>query len=139
MVAAPRRTLVLIAGVLVLGWIVSSCSSGSSEDAALGTAGRAPAFVDVQMSTFDVTVENRAGEPVIDMLVSIKPVGGFTLYTTRVPRLGSGEKRVLSVNEFTSRDGTPFSLRVVRPKEITVTAVDLSGGKKFAMTTPWKQ
>ena len=137
MVAASRRTLVLAIGVLSLGCLVSSCSSSADSASAVGTSGAGQVFANVTMSAFDVTVENLAGQPLVDIEVTLKPAG-FIVYTERIPRLGSGEKRSLKVSDFTSRDGTPLSLRVATPKEVRVAAVDVTG-KKFEMTTPWKQ
>ena len=136
MVAVPRSTPALAIGVLTLGCIVSSCSPSTNTAGAVGTSGAAPAFANVQMTAFDVTVENVSGQPLVDLEVTIKPAG-FVVYTERIPRLGSGEKFAIKTSDFTSRDGTPFSLRVATPREVKIAAVDVSG-KKFEMSTPWK-
>ena len=36
-----------------------------------------------------------------------------------------------------SRDGTPFSLRVIKPKSIRIKATDLNG-KAYDFENPWK-
>jgi len=36
-----------------------------------------------------------------------------------------------------SRDGTPFSLRVIKPKSIRIKATDLNG-KAYDFEIPWK-
>jgi len=92
----------------------------------------------IEPSSIVMTMENREQQPLLDVRIAIRPVGGQTEYIKLVSRLESGEKRTVSIGEFNGRDGTPFSLRVVKPKEIAVTATGLSN-EKFAMTVPWTQ
>lgn len=134
-----RSASLVIAGVVVFGSIVSACSGDSSSEiaGATGTSGEA-SFVDLQADSFSVTVANRVGQPLTDVRIAINPYGTATVYTTSLSRLESTEKRDLSLAEFRGRDGTPFSLRIARPKTITVTAVDLLG-EKYEMTVPWKR
>lgn len=142
MTYAFRRAIVGIVGVLACGWIVSACSGGSSQagvPGAVGTSGQnEPAFVDLHVSSMFITIENRAAQPLLDVRVAIKPLGRPLPFTTTIPRLESSEKRDLSLSQLRGRDGTPFNLRVTRPEEITVTAVDLVG-EKYEMTRPWER
>jgi hypothetical protein len=92
----------------------------------------------IEPSSIVMTVENREPQPLLDVRIAIRPVGGSTEFVKFLSRMESGEKRTVSLGEFNGRDGTPFSLRVVRPKEIAVTAVGLTN-EKFAMTVPWRQ
>ena len=62
---------------------------------------------------------------------------GMPTFADRVSRLEANERRPIRQGDFTSRDGSSFNLRVARPKEITVTAKDLSG-KQFEATLPWE-
>jgi hypothetical protein len=94
--------------------------------------------MNIEPSSIVMTVENTVSQPLLDVRIAIKPIGGSTEFTKFMSRLESGEKRTVSLGEFNGRDGTPFSLRVVRPKEIAVTAVSLTN-EKFAMTVPWTQ
>ena len=139
MATAFQRIVTSSAAVLVAGFLASSCSSaGSAEPGASGTSGGAPAFVSLMTSSMFVTVENRAGGPLLDIRLAIKPIGGVTEFTKLITRMEAGEKRNISLRDFGGRDGTPFNLRVVKPKEVNVTAVDLMS-KKYAMTVPWSQ
>ena len=72
-----------------------------------------------------MTVENRAGGPLLDVRLAIRPIGGVTEYDKLISRLEGGESRSVSLGEFNGRDGTPFSLRFVRPKDVRITATDL--------------
>ena len=121
-----------VLGALALGVTLSGCSQGP------GSGQTGPAFVDLKIGSLYITVENRAQRPLLDIRVAIKPVGASTEFIKIISRMEGSEKRDLSLGEFSGRDGTTFSLRVVRPKEVEVTATDLVGAK-YQMTTPWKQ
>jgi len=124
--------------VFAAACLASACAaSPSAEPGAAGTAGHQAAFMAIESSSLFMTIENRAAQPLLDVRIAIRPIGGATEYTKLVSRMESSEKRTLSLGEFSGRDGTPFSLRVVRPKDITVTAVSLTN-EKFSMTTPWR-
>jgi len=139
MATAFQRLVAFSLVVLVSGCLVSSCSTArSAESGAAGTSGEGTAFVGLMISSIFMTVENRAGGPLLNVRLAIKPIGGSTEFTKLLNRMESREKRNISLGEFGGRDGTPFSLRVVRPKEVHVTAVDLMD-KKYAMTIPWSQ
>jgi hypothetical protein len=122
---------------LILACSVVACSGDSAlGDSAVGTAG-ASAPINIVQSSMFLSVENQAGQPLVDIAISIQPVGGTMPYTTRVSRLESGGKKDLSFGDFAGRDGTRFNLRIARPRAITVTAADLVG-KKYETTVPWK-
>jgi hypothetical protein len=129
--------------VIVLACLASACS-GNKEDtlAAVGTTGSTPAAINVQVNSMYVTIENRAGQPLLNMRVAINPAGD-TPYVTTIPRMGSGEKRDLPFSEFVATgqrrlDGQQrrFEPRGARPREVAVTAVDLVG-KAYDVTVPW--
>lgn len=133
MTTAFRRAAILGTAAFVSGFLASACSG---ESGSVGTGGQQGAFVGVQASSLFVTIENRAAQPLLDVRIAIKPVGGSTEFTKLLSRLESADKRDISLGDFSGRDGTAFNLRVVRPKEIVVTAVSLTG-QKFATTVPW--
>jgi len=114
-----------------------ACSPSSARGPAGGAPGQKP-FLSIEPSSIVMTVENQEQQPLLDVRIAIRPVGGSTEFIKLVSRLESGEKRTVSLGEFNGRDGTPFSLRVVRPKEITATATGLTN-EKFSMTVPWSQ
>lgn len=133
-----------IVGVLAFGLVASGCSGGSSRvgvPGAVGTSGHSePALIELEVTpALSITIGNRAAQPLFNVNVTIKPVGGAELYTTSLPRLEPSETRNLAFGHFRRSDGTPFSavLGFVRPKEITVTAVDRDG-EKHEMTMPWE-
>ena len=74
-------------------------------------------------------------QPLVDINVALK--SGILLFSDSISRLEPKEKRQLRHGDFASRDGTPFSLRIARPREVILTAKDLSG-KQMEATVPWK-
>jgi hypothetical protein len=134
MTCVSRRVLIPLVGAFALGSILSACS-GSNPDGAVGTTGASDAFVTVDVSTPPfVTVENRTGQPLVDVNVGIK--SGMLTYSGSVSRLEAKEKRQIRHADFTSRDGTAFNLRIARPKQLSVSARD-TAGKQFETTLPW--
>lgn len=113
-----------------LGLGTAGCGGGSSDTGE-------PALVEIQNSSIFITVENRAGQPLTEMKVSVVPVGGVTLFTASLARLESGEKRDLSLSQFYGRDGTPLDLRVVRPKAVRVSAKKVDG-TPVEVEKPWR-
>src|SRR3954471_1005019 len=141
MTCLVRRAFV--AGVLVLTSIISGCSGSprSAASGAIGTSGGPEAaFVDLDLTpALAIAIANHASQPLLNVNVAIKPVSGAALYTTTLPRMEPGETRTLAFGLFRRPDGTPFStvLSFVRPKEVTVTAVDRDG-QKHQLTVPWR-
>jgi hypothetical protein len=110
-----------------------ACSSSSANDA-VGTSGEG-AFVHVDTSSAPfVTVENRTDQPLVDVTIGLK--SGILTFSDSISRLEVKETRRLRHADFTSRDGTSFSLRLATPKTVLVTARDLTG-KTFESSMPW--
>ena len=91
----------------------------------------------VQTSQLSVVVENKVGMPLVEVMVAIVPVGGVGRYTKLAGRMENAEKREFELSSFYGNDGTPFSLRVVRPKTVRVTGKDLNN-KPVQVDVPWK-
>jgi hypothetical protein len=114
-----------------IGLAMTACSDNrETAQAAAQTS------IGVQTSQLFVTIENKAGAPLVNMTVAIVSVGGQP-FTRLLSRLENGEKRDVSLSDFGGRDGTPFSLRVVRPKTVRVTAEDVAS-KKYEVEVPWR-
>lgn len=124
---------------LAAGWLAIGCSdtlSTQGERGAVGTSAQAPAPITVQTSSMFVTIENRANQPLLNVKVALKPPSG-TLFATSISRLETNEKRDISLSDFRSPDGTWFNLRMMRPRQVLVTANDLVD-KKYEVTVPWQ-
>jgi hypothetical protein len=130
-----RRALVPFVGVITFSTVLAGCS-GSSANGAVGTSGQAGTFLAVDTASPPiVTVENLTDQPLVDINVGLK--SGILVFSDSISRLEAKEKRQLRHGDFASRDGTPFSLRVARPREVVITAKDLSG-KQMESTVAWK-
>jgi hypothetical protein len=119
-------------GVIALTGLALVACSGS------GSSAQAPdAPIGIQSSQLSVVIENKAGMPLLNVAVAILPVGGMTEFTKVVARMENAEKREFALSDFYGRDGTTFSLRVVRPKTVRVTAKDLTD-KAYKVERPWQ-
>lgn len=114
----------------IVGAALAACSSGER------AAQPADAPILVQTSQMFVTIENKAGLPLVNIDVAIVPLGVPTEFTKFVDRLETGAKRDLSLGDFSAQGGTTFSLRIVRPKTVRVRAKDLVG-KTYEVAVPW--
>ncbi len=122
-----RRSLVLLAGAIVI--VAAGCSGGVAPQ-------DADAPIAVTNTSMMVSVENRAGLALNNINVAIDPMGGATEFTSFVGRLENGTSRDIMLGSFGGRDGTPFNLRVIRPKAIRVTAEDING-ESYEVIAPW--
>ena len=117
----------------VMGLALAKCSSSEPSE----QNGQNQALIGVQTSQLSVVVENKVGMPLVDVDVAIVPVGAATQFSKFVGRLENAEKRDIALSNFYGRDGTPFSLRVVRPKTVRVKGKDLNN-KVIQVDVPWK-
>jgi hypothetical protein len=133
-----RRSVIATAGLIVAGRLLSACSTATPpETQPLGTAGAEPSAIAVETSNQSVTVTNNAGKPIEDVLIAIQPATVGSPFTLTVRRMENGEKRDIALGQFRSNDGTTFSPRLYKARQVTVTATDIVG-KKHEITKPWK-
>lgn len=126
----PIRRFLVLSLVAIAPMALASCSAGSSAQQA------SDGPISIQTSQLFITVENRAGLALMAVEVAILPVGRSTEFTKFVGRLESNEKRDVSVGDFRGRDGTPFNLRVIKPKTVRVRAKDIHN-KTYEVAVPW--
>jgi hypothetical protein len=137
MTVSLRRSVTATAGLIAAGWLLSACANTSTQEAgALGTSGAEPAAIAVETSNQYITVTNNAGKPIEDVTVAIQAVGNAPPFTSTLRRMENGEKRDISLARFRSIDGTTFSPRVLKARQVRVTAIDIVG-KKHDLTIPW--
>jgi hypothetical protein len=136
-VNAWQRALIIV--VVVAGGVATACSdvlTRQGETGAVASSGTAPAAVGIEMSPSYLTIENRAGLPLVDVTIAIKSMSGLS-FTKSIPRLETGAKRDLALSELRGNDGTTFSTQFQRPKQVLLKATDLVG-KKYEIEVPWK-
>jgi hypothetical protein len=129
-----RRTLACVLSWVILG-VTSVAAPACSRDPEAAQA-EANTLIGVETSSLVLTIENKTGGPLIDLTVGIVAAGG-NVFTALVSRLETSTKRELSLSEFSSRDGTTFSLRLARPRSVRVQAKDLTG-KAYSVEVPWR-
>jgi hypothetical protein len=93
--------------------------------------------VKILTSQMYVTVRNDSGAPLNEITVSIVPVGRQTVYNKFIGRLENSESRNVMLGEFYGRDGTPFSLRVVKPRSVELKGKDVKG-QAYATEAAWR-
>ena len=130
---AGRRPVV-IASLLIVGAI--GCSQFRPSTGGATSSSKDAALIGVDISQLFVTIENKAGLPLFDVRVAIVPVGRQTLFTNWSGRIENGDRREFGLGSFSGRDGTPFNLRVVKPKAVTVTAKDMND-RTYDVEVPW--
>ena len=126
-----RSPIAVTLSVLAVGLFLTGCS----EQGSASQGANAPIKVDV--SSMFVTVKNQAGMPLTDVTVSIVPTTRTTVYAKFLSRLENSEARDLMLGDFSGRDGTPFSLRVVKPKSVEVKGTG-ADGKTYEVSVPWR-
>ena len=109
--------------------------AGCSEQGAASQDANAP--VKIETSQMYVTVRNEAGLALNDVSVAIVPIGRATVFSKFLGRLESSESRNVMFGDFVGRDGTPFSLRAVKPRSVTVTGKDVKG-QSHNVEVAWK-
>ena len=131
---AFRRSLVVVA-VLLSGWVVSGCAESPEATAgAAGTSGSSgPAFLDVQVTDTSIILSNKAGQPLLNMVVTVKPNRGSSVYTNEIRRFESTQKATIPFGEFKTGGGLPFR---GNPSSISVSATDFVGAKRDMTITP---
>ena len=114
---------------IALAIIVTGCGGG----AATGDVDK----ITVVQSQFDVALTNTSGRALFDVKAEIEPAGPASHFSTIIPRMENGERRVIAHNLFSDRDSVPFSARNVRASKVTITAKDIDG-KAIQVEMPWK-
>jgi hypothetical protein len=131
---AFRRSLVVVA-VLLSGWVVSGCAeSPEATTGAAGTSGSSgPAFMDIQVTDAGLVLSNKAGQPLLNMTVTVRPSRGSSVYTNDIRRFESTQKVTIPFEDLKTGGGLPFR---GSPKSITVSATDFVGAKRDMTITP---
>ena len=138
MTLSRRRSVIATVGLIATSWLFAACSTASPpETQPLGTAGAEPSAIAVETSNQSVIVTNNAGKPIEDVFITIQPVSVAPPFTLTVRRMENGEKRDIALGQFRSNDGTTFSPRLYKARQVSVTATDILGSK-HEITKPWR-
>lgn len=115
--------------------VLSVLVAGCSEQGAANQDANAP--VKIEISQMYVTVRNEAGLALNDVSVAIIPVGRQTVFNKFLGRLENAEARQVMLGDFRGRDGTPFSLRAVKPRSVEVKGKDVKG-QEYTAEVAWR-
>jgi hypothetical protein len=117
--------------LVAIALLTVACSEGG----AANQDSNAPIKVDT--TQMYVTVHNNSGLALNEVSVAIIPLGRSTVYNKFVGRLENAESRNLMLGDFYGRDGTPFSLRVAKPRSVEVKGKDVKG-QTYAVEVGWR-
>ena len=139
MILAFRRSLLTVACFIPAACVLTACSAAPPpETGPVATTGMDTAAIGVDISDLYVAITNNAGRPLEEVRVAIQIVGSSPPFTTTIRRMENGEKRELAPTSFRSNDGTTFSPRLYRARQVSVSAIDIVG-KKYEVAKPWKR
>lgn len=95
--------------------------------------------IGIDVSSLSVTIENKSGLGLRNVTVVVEPAGlQRTGYRALIGRVGNAQKRDISLSEFRTQDGTPFSPRGVQARAVRVTAEDMNG-QMYEAVVPWER
>lgn len=124
-----RRSLVWFTVMLVFGLLAAGCAGqGSAEQA------NAPVLIGTKNA--NLLIENRAGEPLNEVRLTVVPFGKNE-YSKMLPSLGVAERREVPLSDLAAADGTKFVPMLSRPKTVRVSAKAASG-RQYDIEQPWR-
>jgi hypothetical protein len=115
--------------------VFAALAGGCSADSSASQDPNAP--IKIETTQMYVTVRNDSGLALNEVSVAIVPVGRSTVFNRFIGRLESAESRNLMLGDFVGRDGTPFSLRAVKPRSVEVKGQDVKG-QTYAVEAAWR-
>lgn len=126
-----RLSLPLVLSLISAGFFIGGCSeSGSASQAA-------DAPIKIENSQMYITVRNDSGMAMDNVTIAIVPMARTTVFDKNIGRLENAQTREIMLGDFSGRDGTPFSLRAIRPRSVQVKGSDING-KTYDVVVDWK-
>lgn len=109
--------------------------TNAAVDKAVGTASSDTAVV-VARGERGITVENKAGRPLLNIRLVIEGRDNGTAFAYTLPTLDTGATREVPFADFRSDDGTLFEAGSIAAKQVKTTARDTLE-HDHDVTTPW--
>jgi hypothetical protein len=128
-----NRTSPFGAGLVALIGLVATLSATGC-GRALADDPNAPVAVTVSQTY--LTVNNKAGSPLIDGTIELVPSGVLAPYRTSLPRVESGSNREVRLDRFSGADGVRFLRGATRIRSVRLLATDLTG-KTYKREVPF--
>ena len=122
--------------VAILGALSLSACSGPAVREAIGTGAEATPVV-VHTSESAVSVENRAGRPLLNVRLAIDVTGAPAPFVRVVPTIDPGQTMTVPLTDFRSEEGVALDPAAAAPTQVTVRARDtLTNSYEVAATWP---
>ena len=122
--------------LFALALIGQLACTNAAVDKAVGSGSDASAVV-VARAERGITVENRAGRPLLNIRLVIEGRDSGAAFAYTLPTVDAGATREVPFAEFHSEDGTLFDPGSTAAKQIKTTARDTLGNS-YDVTTPWE-
>lgn len=125
-----RPSLALVLALIGAGFLMSGCSeSGSASQPA-------DSPIKIEHTQLFITVRNDSGQAMDAMTVAVVPMARTTVFDKMIGRMENGATRQIMLGDLMGRDGTPFSLRAIRPRSVLVKGTD-GNGKTHDFEVAW--
>jgi hypothetical protein len=124
------------AGLLALALTGQLACTNAAVDKAIGTT-TGTSTVLVTRGERGLTVENRAGRPLLNIRLEILGSDNSTVFIYTLPTLDAAATREIPFADFRAEDGTMFEPGSSTVKEVKTTARDTLGNS-YAVTMPWE-
>jgi hypothetical protein len=124
------------AGLLALALIGQLACTNAAVDKAVGTT-TGTSTVLVTRGERGLTVENRAGRPLLNIRLEILGRVNSTVFIYTLPTLDTAATREIPFDDFHAEDGTIFEPGSSAVEEVKTTARDTLGNS-YAVTMPWE-
>jgi hypothetical protein len=121
--------------LFALALIGQFACTNAAVDKAVGSANGASTVV-VARAERGITVENRAGRPLLNIRLEIESRDNAP-FIHIIPTLDTGATREIPFADFRTEDGTLFEARSVAAQQIKATARDTLGNH-YNVATPWE-
>jgi hypothetical protein len=122
--------------VAVLAALLLSACSGPGVREAIGTGAAATPVV-VHTLESAVTVENRAGRPLLNVRVAIDATGAPAPFLRVIPAIDAGQTMTLPLTDFRTEQGGALDPAATTPAQVTVSARDTLTNS-YTITIPWR-
>lgn len=122
--------------VALLGALLLSACPGPGVREAIGTGAEATPVV-IHTSESAVTVENRAGRPLLNVRVAIGATEAPAPFVRIIPSMDVGQTMTLPLTDFRTEQGVAFDLTAAAPTQVTVRARDTLMNS-YEVTVPWQ-
>jgi hypothetical protein len=127
-----RSTRICFFALALIGHL--ACTN-AAVDKAVGTVSSDAAVV-VARGERGITIENKAGRPLLNIRLVIEGRDNGASFTHTLPTLDTGATREVPFADFRSDDGTLFEAGSIAAKQVKTNARDTLGNN-YDVTTPW--